>query len=192
MDPSIQALTHLPPRRERVLGSLGIPIYFVQVPLLTVQAIRGPSLPAIWPLPTEPDPDGQSTWRIEFADDVTVFIRSKPEPEDPPGIWAVAPNREEVFIQESLLSFRLRYPDPTDPISSDEIPNPTVSGPDDVPTLLSKHSDENFCGRKCKLCQGTRHHSPNCATLRAQFTCSWCLETDGSHELACSGFVSEH
>jgi hypothetical protein len=47
MNQTIQSLTQLPPRSERVLGSLEIPIYFLQVTGLTVQAIRGASTPAM-------------------------------------------------------------------------------------------------------------------------------------------------
>jgi hypothetical protein len=126
------------------------------------------------------------------------------------GIWALAPNDEEIFIPQSLLSFRIANLNPDVPT----LPPPSnIPGPPDAPTLLCtlysfqswdqftqpmrnslahNATAQIFRGRKCKMCQHQDRHGPFCASIHIGFSCPWCAKTNGSHELSCAGFSPEH
>lgn len=190
---SVSSLQQIPPRSQRFIqlpNAPPIPVYFVQVPERALVGIRGSfaSAPPIWPETTVVDRDGQYTWRLVCKNNVVVYIRSRPVPNDPQGVWAISPTREEIFIPGSIAGFNIWYPNPPSP----PIPAAsTVAGPKDIPTLLTHLRDDTFRGRRCKVCGGFDQHDIYCPSIHPDFTCGWCHLTDGCHELGCSGFVNQ-
>jgi len=105
MHPNLQALTQLPPPRQRIIHG-DIPIYYLQVPAHCTAKIRGPDAPdpplyvALLPVvhcaysvacnswgagQSQPDADGFRTWKLPFGNGSVIYIRSQPVPQTGPG-----------------------------------------------------------------------------------------------------------
>lgn len=186
------ALQHLPPPSQRVISSLAIPSYFIQVPLALITNARNGGDIAVWPESTEADADGERSWKATIGG-LTIYIRSQPVPLDRGSTYAVSPvNKEEIAIPPSLMGMNILHPEPTGP----SIPAMETSFSVEhqgIPVLLSDRSThEQAILRACKVCQQEVIHSPLCPTIREGYNCEWCLGQNGAHSLDCSGFASHH